>query len=134
MRYIFQRLDFCSLCDGSGVITNPHWAGCYEKLEAQHGLSADQEWEFIESYFRELGFDYPPDEEVACPDCDGTGEVSDTVNDAVFIASRGLVTREEVDHMIAEALENVMSAVELGITRAEARAMIAAAIDARKDQ
>ena len=107
-RYIIEKYTVCSLCNGTGMIMHPDW-------QELHNLSHDfkrSAYDLMDEFFTKKGY-YIPDEEIECHNCDGTGEIQSFENDAVFIAERGLVTREEVDEMISDALLNVLSSIEV---------------------
>lgn len=74
--YYVTRERPCPECQGVGLVTHPRWQALYDlKGERLTGVTPEN----IEMYFRAEGFDYPPDEEIPCHECDGTGIVRDTV-------------------------------------------------------
>lgn len=110
-RYIIERRIPCSRCNLTGVVTHHLWEQLLDhEAKMQKRLSIEE----CETYFRDhLGWNEPlPDEEIKCPGCDGEGELVDFVNDTVFITERGLVTREEVDAMISQAINNILPGVD----------------------
>ena len=129
-RYIIERREICPRCNGQGCYENPIWVEFYDDPD---NAEADQDQDTVKLWMVARGYmhpgdDFPPDE-IECFRCDGTGEITDIVNDAVFIAARGLVTRAEVDAMISEAFSNYMSAIELSPSRAEVQTMIQTMIE-----
>lgn len=84
-RYFVESEETCPVCDGCGMVQHPTWAHYWQE---HHGQSlptaeADARW------FREQGYDYPPDEEVPCSECGGTGIVRERVTLSAALAALG---------------------------------------------
>lgn len=83
--YYVEAEQPCPDCQGTGVVQHPAWAAYWQE---HHGQSlptaeADARW------FREQGYDYPPDEEVPCSECGGTGIVRERVTLSAALAALG---------------------------------------------
>ena len=65
----------CPACGGHVVVTHPAWELYYREHgtlgilngEGQPDMALDVAW------FQKQGYDYPPDEEVPCWECEGSG-------------------------------------------------------------
>lgn len=65
--YVIARKR-CPECNGDGYVEHPDWRALV-KYEAETGRIVDD----LDAWFRERGYDYPPDQEVVCDECGGTG-------------------------------------------------------------
>lgn len=59
----------CKSCNGSGTIYNALYHDCY-KAEQENGGFTNEEFE---QWFRDRGYERPPNEEYQCENCEGTG-------------------------------------------------------------
>lgn len=60
----------CYNCGGSGWVTHPEWVKLFDE-EAKLG----HEIEDVTSWFKERGYLTPPNIDLLCDTCDGTGNV-----------------------------------------------------------
>lgn len=93
-QYRIERWRPCARCKTEAIITHPEWELYYKTEEAQPPF---------ELWFRQQGYEYPPDEDIECPDCDGRGYINEVVAAEKFIDDHGLMTRADVESML-EAL------------------------------
>lgn len=66
-QYFVRCVSDCSECNGAGWVTHPAWSN--------FPIGAD-----VDEFFSKLGYDYPPDEQQRCGECDGTGRISSEVS------------------------------------------------------
>jgi len=80
MFYVIEELD-CPTCGGQGWVTHPAWELYYEENGDLGILNADghPDMALDETWFREQGYDYPPDEEIPCTECEGGGRIQHSV-------------------------------------------------------
>ena len=64
----------CPECNGDGYVEHPDWRALV-KYEAETGRIVDD----LDAWFRERGYDYPPDQEVICDECNGSGWIETRV-------------------------------------------------------
>ncbi len=83
--YYVEAEQPCPDCQGTGVVQHPAWAAYWQEhpLEVYPTSREDEQW------FREQGYDYPPDEEVPCSECGGTGIVRERVTLSAALAALG---------------------------------------------
>lgn len=78
--FYITKESTCPKCEGSRVIDDPIWAAYWQAVEDG---SAGKAYEHILEFFAEYGCDVYgeplPPEEMACPDCDGRGVVTEKV-------------------------------------------------------
>jgi len=89
-RYFVESEETCPDCQGTGVVQHPAWAVYWQ----EHPLGVYPTSREDEQWFREQGYDYPPDEEVPCSECDGAGVIRQRVPLEDALAYLGL----EVKH------------------------------------
>lgn len=87
VRYIVTKVETCPTCRGSGVIRHPVW----EEYWRTHDRFIESEQ--LDKWFEERGYDYPPDEEIECPDCDGRGWIRTEVDLRDALHALGVTTR-----------------------------------------
>ena len=75
MKYTVRRVRTCPECKGSGWLVKGIWEAFY----AEHPNSSKMTPAQINAWFREHGYESPPDEEVMCYVCGGTGEIAEEV-------------------------------------------------------
>ena len=115
MFYVIEEFE-CPECNGQGVVTHPAWE-LYHKEHSYMGiLDADghPDATLDVAWFQEQGYDYPPDEEVPCSECDGEGTIRREVELATALDA---LTRE----IIAELVET-LGELLIHPDQAEARA------------
>ena len=76
MFYVTEETE-CPACGGQGVVTHPAWELYYREHGDLGILNGDglPDMALDVAWFREQGYDYPPDEEVPCGECDGEGTI-----------------------------------------------------------
>lgn len=69
--YVTMEAD-CSECKGQGATIHPRWEQLYEELDPYDSLNS---FDAVVDWFRQQGFEDPPDEEIPCYECDGSGTI-----------------------------------------------------------
>ena len=86
MFYVTEEVA-CPECGGSGWLTHPAWE-LYHRENGKHGIINEEEQPDMSldvAWFREQGYDYPPDEEVLCWACEGERTIRREVDLAVAL-------------------------------------------------
>lgn len=65
---VLMHLKPCGRCNGAGLVIHPRWEEFWRDRAARTPGTNDPV-----AYFRTLGFDAPPSEEIVCPACAGNG-------------------------------------------------------------
>ena len=81
MFYVIEELE-CPECGGQGVVTHPAWELYYAENGDLGLLNAEgcPDMALDEAWFREQGYDYPPDEEIPCGTCEESGLIRHEVD------------------------------------------------------
>lgn len=61
----------CPTCEGFGMMQHPDWVLFWKQNDPTIQTIADLD-KCIQKWFTELGYEFIPDEEMTCPDCNGT--------------------------------------------------------------
>lgn len=79
--YVIKKSD-CETCKGYGMVTHPKWIEFMDEFKDR-----PQDEDEIEEWFHKEGFDYPPDEEIECAECEGTGESTTQVELSIALSN-----------------------------------------------
>ncbi len=94
--YYVIKQEPCPTCLGNETVIHPLWSAFWEFFYDDENPDIPDVSD-IDEWFTHHGYDYPPDEEIPCPECDGAG----------FI--RREVEISEVLQFIEDRLENLES-------------------------
>ena len=85
--YLVKKVRSCPECGGSGVVTHPAW---HEYWEHHRFLLSSKA---LDAWFAERGYPYPPDEEIPCGTCNGTGVIVEEVDLKQALIDLGVLKR-----------------------------------------
>jgi len=76
----------CRDCLGEGYVEHPAWRALFNE-EVERGKIIED----VDAWFRERGFEYPPDQEIICSECGGTGKIETRVPLAKALEELGYI-------------------------------------------
>ena len=78
-KYLLTSRAPCPTCEGTGDIQHPAWVAYYGEYDGLPKKSRRQFWNNDRAWFRAHGCARIPPDEIPCPDCEGTGTLTQVV-------------------------------------------------------
>lgn len=74
--YYVIKVYECETCSGSGMVYNQIWDSFWNEWQSDDRPNQDD----INRWFKNMGYPYPPDEDILCDRCDGSGYIREEVD------------------------------------------------------